>query len=82
MHILVSRLGQAVMAPKKHILISRLGQTVMATKKGANPHKRKNKDWNRHQGCQIFLDAMYQNGGKYIKLPLNYQMAMINTRWP
>jgi hypothetical protein len=28
------------------------------------------------QGCQIFLDTIYQNGGKYTKLPLNYQMAI------
>jgi hypothetical protein len=28
------------------------------------------------QGCQIFLDTQYQNGGKYTKWPLNYQMAI------
>jgi hypothetical protein len=25
------------------------------------------------QGCQIFLDTVYQNGGKDTKLPINYQ---------
>jgi hypothetical protein len=30
------------------------------------------------QGCQIFLDAT----GKYIKFPLNYQMAVIDFIWP
>jgi hypothetical protein len=24
----------------------------------------------------------YQNGGKYAKLPLNYQMAIKYTKWP
>jgi hypothetical protein len=28
------------------------------------------------QGCQIFLDSTYQNGGKYTKLPQHYQMAV------
>jgi hypothetical protein len=28
------------------------------------------------QGCQIFLDLMDQNGGKYTKLFLNLQMAI------
>jgi hypothetical protein len=28
------------------------------------------------QGCQIFLDAKYQNGEKYTKLPQHYPMAM------
>jgi predicted DNA-binding protein YlxM (UPF0122 family) len=28
------------------------------------------------QGCQIFLDAIYQNGEKCIKLLLNYKMAI------
>jgi hypothetical protein len=27
----------------------------------------------RKQGCQIFLDTMYQNEGNYIKLPQHYQ---------
>jgi hypothetical protein len=34
----------------------------------------------REQGCQIFLDTIYQNGEKYTKLPLNYQMAIKYTR--
>jgi hypothetical protein len=42
-----------------------------------------------HQGCQILLDTIYQNGGKYTKLPLNYhiaiprmyQMAVIYSKW-
>jgi hypothetical protein len=34
----------------------------------------------REQGCQIFLDTIYQNGKKYTKLPLNYQMAIKCTR--
>jgi hypothetical protein len=25
------------------------------------------------QGCQIFLDSIYQNGEKYTKMPQNYQ---------
>jgi hypothetical protein len=33
------------------------------------------------QGCRIFLDSIYPNGGKYTKLPLNYQMAIKNTKW-
>jgi hypothetical protein len=41
-------------------------------------------------GCQIFLDTIYQNGEKYTKLPLNYQMAItymyqmavIYSKWP
>jgi hypothetical protein len=36
----------------------------------------------RHQGCQIFLDLIYQNGRKCIKLPLNYLMAIKYTKWP
>jgi hypothetical protein len=28
------------------------------------------------KGCQIFLDTVYQNGGKYTKLPLHYLMAL------
>jgi hypothetical protein len=27
------------------------------------------------QGCQIFLDTIYQNEGKYTKLPQNYQLT-------
>jgi hypothetical protein len=33
------------------------------------------------QGCQIFLDKIYQNGRKYTKLPLNYQMSIKYTKW-
>jgi hypothetical protein len=28
------------------------------------------------QGCQIFIYLIYQNGGKYTKSPLKYQMAV------
>jgi hypothetical protein len=31
------------------------------------------------QGCQIFLDTMYQNVGKYTKLNLNHQMVIISN---
>jgi hypothetical protein len=41
----------------------------------------RNSELTRDQGCQIFLDAMYQNGGKYSKLPLNYQIAIKCTKW-
>jgi hypothetical protein len=34
------------------------------------------------QGCQIFLDTKYQNGGNYTILPLQYQMAINYTKWP
>jgi hypothetical protein len=34
------------------------------------------------QGCQIFLDTIYQNEGKYTKLPQHYQMAIKYTKWP
>jgi hypothetical protein len=35
----------------------------------------------RHiQVCQIILYLLYQNGGKYTKLPLNYQMAIKYTK--
>jgi hypothetical protein len=34
------------------------------------------------QGCQIFLDTMYQNGGKYTKLLLTYQTAITYAKWP
>jgi hypothetical protein len=42
------------------------------------------------QGCQNFLDTIYQNGGKCAKMPLNdvpngqnkYQMAVIYSKWP
>jgi hypothetical protein len=27
-------------------------------------------------GCQIFLDTIYQNWGKYTELPLNYLMVI------
>jgi hypothetical protein len=29
-----------------------------------------------HEGCQIFLDTIYQNEGKYAKLQQHYQMAI------
>jgi hypothetical protein len=34
------------------------------------------------QGCQIFLDTIYQNGGKHTKLPPNFQIAknVLNIR--
>jgi hypothetical protein len=35
-----------------------------------------------NQGCQIFLDAKYQNWEKYTELLLNYQMAIKCTKWP
>jgi hypothetical protein len=28
------------------------------------------------QGCQIFLDTIYQYGEKYAKLPLNFQNGL------
>jgi hypothetical protein len=28
------------------------------------------------QGCQIFLDTMYQNEGKYTNIPQHFQMAI------
>jgi hypothetical protein len=34
------------------------------------------------QGCQIFLDTIYPNGGKYTKLQLNHQMVIKNIKWP
>jgi hypothetical protein len=34
------------------------------------------------QGCQIFLDTIYQKGRKYTKLPLNYQTAIKYTKCP
>jgi hypothetical protein len=34
------------------------------------------------QGCQSFLDKIYQNGGKYTKMALNYQMAVKYSKWP
>jgi hypothetical protein len=33
------------------------------------------------QGCQIFIDTIYQNGGKCTRLPLNYQMTIKHTKW-
>jgi hypothetical protein len=33
------------------------------------------------QGCQIFLNTIFQNGGKLTKLPLNYQMAITHYKW-
>jgi hypothetical protein len=38
----------------------------------------KNVSMRLEQGCQSSLDTIYQNGGKYTKLPLTYQMAMIH----
>jgi hypothetical protein len=32
------------------------------------------------QGCQIFLDAIYQNDGKYTKLPQHYRIAIKYTK--
>jgi hypothetical protein len=32
------------------------------------------------QRCQIFHDAIYQNGEKHNKLPLNYQKAIKYTK--
>jgi hypothetical protein len=34
-----------------------------------------------NQGCQISLDTIYQNGGKYTKLPLNQQTAINITQY-
>jgi hypothetical protein len=34
-----------------------------------------------NQGCQIFLDTIYQNGEKYTKLPQHYQMAIKYYKW-
>jgi hypothetical protein len=34
------------------------------------------------QSCQIFLDTIYQNGGKYTKFKINYQLAVKYTKWP
>jgi hypothetical protein len=36
----------------------------------------------RGQGCQIFLGAKYQNGGKYTKLTQIDQMDKKYTKWP
>jgi hypothetical protein len=33
------------------------------------------------QGCQILLDTIYQKGGKYTKLQLNYQMVINYIKW-
>jgi hypothetical protein len=35
-----------------------------------------------YQICQIFLYTIYQNRGKYTKLPLHYQTAIKYTKWP
>jgi hypothetical protein len=43
--------------------------------------KRKNIPFPLEQGCQIFLYLIYQNGGKYTKLPLNYQRAIKYIKW-
>jgi hypothetical protein len=34
------------------------------------------------QGCQIFLETIYQNSGKCTRLALNYQMTIKYTKWP
>jgi hypothetical protein len=39
---------------------------------------------NKTQGCQIFLETIYQNGGKYTKLPNDhkvYPKAVIYSKW-
>jgi hypothetical protein len=36
----------------------------------------------RSQGCQIFLDTIYHNGGEYTKLQLNHNMAIKCNKWP
>jgi hypothetical protein len=38
------------------------------------------KDQKLHQGCNIFPYLIYQNKGKYYKLPLNYQVAIKYTQ--
>jgi hypothetical protein len=38
------------------------------------------KKMNLAQGCQIFLGTIYQNEGKYTKLPQHYQMAIKYTK--
>jgi hypothetical protein len=39
-------------------------------------HIRFSRETSDDQGCQIFLDTMYQKGGKWTKLSLNYQKAI------
>jgi hypothetical protein len=39
------------------------------------------KNWVK-AGLPDFFDGIYQNGGKYTKLPLNSQMARKYTKWP
>jgi hypothetical protein len=34
------------------------------------------------QGCQIFLDTVYQSEIKYTKLPQHYQMVIKYAKWP
>jgi hypothetical protein len=34
----------------------------------------------RHQGCQIFLDTIYQNKGKYTTLPQHDPIAINYTK--
>jgi hypothetical protein len=41
------------------------------------------------QGCQIFLDTIYQNGGEIYQIALNYQnshnmyqLDVVHTKWP
>jgi hypothetical protein len=34
------------------------------------------------QGCQIFIDIIYQCGEKYTKNIKNYQMALKYSKWP
>jgi hypothetical protein len=64
----------------KYVHFMRLGPTIIRLHFWAH-----GKRWNCNngkQGCQIFLDTVYQNGGKYTKLPQHYQMAIKNTKWP
>jgi hypothetical protein len=35
-----------------------------------------------YQGCQIYLDAIDQNGGKCTKLSLKYKIVIIFSKWP
>jgi hypothetical protein len=43
------------------------------------PRREKNSSAAFFQGCQIFIDTKYQNGGKYTKLPQNYPMTIKNS---
>jgi hypothetical protein len=69
---------------------------ISSTKKVVFPISRGGINWllfpvheRRERGCQICLDTIYQNGGKYTKLPPNqqcglkiYQMSVIFTKGP